>query len=190
MLNNEFFSIRFICDTNSVNWLQITTNYNESSDYYISVSDDKNLMCHTIPVKNNMWYNYDFGYVFKYSIKLLKFGSDKVKIIKNEDFDIRNHNFNIILKSDDSNEIKTWKYYLWLIQLKFDVRFNIIENENIELEGETIEISRAAYQYHLNKFYIQNDYSSSTIIKTLFDVMHENEVKEILNHPWFINIDV
>lgn len=192
-MNNEFLNIRFISDDDSINWLQITMNYKDcdSCDYCISVTDYKNSLCYTQPVENKMWYNYDFGNIFRYNVKLLKFGYDKTRIVNNAKFDIKNHTFNIILKSDDSKEIKIWKYYLWLIQLKLDVKFNIIESKNYVDENyiDIIEISKSAYDYHLKRFNNPtNDYSSFTIIKTLFDVIDEDKVLEILKHPWFDNI--
>ena len=191
-MNNNFFNIRFISDENSINWFQITMDYRDNNcEYCISITDYKNSMCYTQPVENKKWYNYDFGNIFRYDVKLLKFGYDKIRIVNNAKFDIKNHNFNIILKSDDEKEIKIWKYYLWLIQLKLDVKFNIIESKNYIDENyiDVIEISKNAYDYHLKRFNNStNDYSSVKIITTLFDVLDDDKISEILKHPWFSDI--
>lgn len=186
---NNFF-IRFLSDENSVNWFQVNLLFNDEVNCYYNliVSDDKDIIHNAQGVAGNgNWYNYDFNKIFKYKIKLLKFDGENISLMDQDFFDIKNHNLNIILKSDNEKDIKIWKYYLWLIQIKFNFKFNIIENYTPEQSfGDYVEISRLAYDNYLIKSEkpLTDDYSSLTIITTLFDIIDDNS--DIINHPWLV----
>jgi len=181
---------RFICDNDSKNWFQITIpeNYLDDRCYYNAIiSDENDTFYYDEIITNNKWFNFDvFGKVFKYNIKILKFDGDNITTFENYNFNIKNHNFNISLRSEDKNEIRIWKYYLWLIQIKYHIKFNIIENDILydDSLSDFIEISKKSYSNYLKTCEkpITNDYSSLTIISTLFDILTDNY--DIVNHPW------
>lgn len=188
-MKNIFYIIRYLSDENSANWLQISFYCDKPHNYIVVVSDEEDNIIHTIDMTDELWHNFILN-VFSYNIKLLELSDDSFKIINEQKFDIKNHNFNIILKSENNDEIKIWKYYLWLIQLKLDVKFTIIVNEDFPTQDgcccDFFEISRKAYDIYLeNNSKSTDDYSSINIITTLFDVIKDKS--EILNHPWLKN---
>jgi hypothetical protein len=182
---NDILLPKFLNDSNSINWTQLNI-FAKNNKSIISILDTKRYICYNVNFGENDWYNFDFGNIFKYDIKVVSFNGDNSKeIIYHKKFDIRNHKFNIALKSENNNEIKTWKFYLWLIQLKMNVKFNIIENEDFlsQDHGDYVEISKKAYEHFLNRSMNEiPDYSSLNIIESLFDVLEDNS--DILNHPW------
>ena len=184
------FKVRFINDENSINWFQTTIYYdnfdNENSYFDIVVQDDTDTIYYAMLVHNNNWYNFQFDKIFNYKIKCLIFDGDTIKVLDEIKFDIKKHNFNIVLKSDNKEEIKIWKYYLWLVQIKLDVKFNIKVNEYFQFDNvnDFVEISRKSYEMYLKRSEkpLNNDFSSLTIITSLFDILDDNS--DILNHPW------
>lgn len=181
---NNYFSVRFLTN-DSINWFQVSFDFQElpNCTYSMIMYDNKNYIWYPQNIKSGMWYNYDFNKVFNYTVKLLQFDGDEIKVIDEKNFNIKNHDFNILLKSEDKKELQYWKYYLILIQLKLNVKFNI-KNELLNQDfGDYIEISRKAYDNYLKKCEtpITDDYSSLTIIRSLFDIVDDSD---IINHPW------
>ena len=187
-MRNNFYYARFV-SYDSMNYLQLSFDFNaQENEYYnIVISNENDDIFYSSNIENLHWYNFDFFKVFKYNLKFLKFDGDEIKFIHQEIFDPNNHNFNIMLKTDNDKEMKIWKYYLWLLQIKYGYKFNIIENENFENMddyNDYVEISMEAYKIFLRKQKnaIVNDYSSLTIISKLFDIIEDNS--DIINHPW------
>jgi len=185
-MENKYYSVRFLSDENSVNWFQLTFYGGLENHYYsIIISDNKDDIYHCVSVENQNWYNYDPNKIFQYNIKLLQFDGETIQLVDETNFNIKNHNFNIILKSESEKEIKIWKFYLWLLQLKMNVKFNIVVNEDLEQnDGDYFEISKNAYDNYLKKTDtpLTDDYSSITIITSMFNVLDDNS--DILNHTW------
>ena len=187
---NDFFSVRFFNDSESVNWFQITFFFQEEIDCYYNmiVSDENESIYYASNIKSGFWYSYNFGKVFKYNVKILKFDGDNIKTVCEDNFNIKDHNINVMLRSDDEREIKIWKYYLWIIQIKLNKKINIFINEDYVLNDTDtfLEISNKSYINYLkkNETPLTDDYSSLTIISSLFDIA-DNKT-EILNHPWFL----
>lgn len=186
-MSRGFFSLNFRTD-NSANLFYVTTHFQECENCYYNIimSDDKDTIYYPANIKNGFWYRFDFDKVFRYNVKMLQFDGDNVKKIDEKYFSLKEHNFNIFLKSDDEKEIKFWKDYLLIMQLKFNTKFNII-HKYVSLEnqiGDYVEISRDAYDIFLKKSYnsLTDDYSSLTIIRSLFNVVEDDS--EIINHPW------
>lgn len=172
-------------DERSINWFQINFHFQELPNcYYNVIVDDDDYIYYSKNINSNNYYNYDYCKAFKYNIKLIQFDGEIIKLIHEEKFDFKKHNFNIILKSNDYKEIQIWKYYLLLVQLKLDVKINIILNDVSQDDGDYVEISKTAYNHYLNisDKPLTDDYSSITIISTLFNVIDDNS--EIINHPW------
>lgn len=145
---NKDFSVRFVSDDSSMNWLQVNINFEKYKDYVLSIFDEFDNIYHANSIEH-LWYNYTFGRVFKYDLKISLYGEDNVKTERMK-FNINDHKFNIILISDNDQDIRIWKYYLWLIQIKYDVKFNIIENKKIDqIFEDYVEISRMAYDTYL-----------------------------------------
>lgn len=181
--------IRFLSDENSTNWFQVNLLFeNEEVCYYnLVINDDKDEYHFSQNVRGGEWYNFDVNKFFKYKVELLKFDGKKINVIEREIFHINKHNFNIILRSDDPLDIKIWKFYLWLLQIKYNYRFNIIENEYPDQTYEDfVEISRYSYDKYLKKSEepLTDDYSSITIISKLFGIVDDDS--EIRNHPWLV----
>ena len=167
----------------------LTFFFQEEPDSYYNmiVSDEKESVYYASNIKSGFWHSYNFGKVFKYNVKILKFDGDSITTICEDIFNIKDHNMNVILKSDDEQEIKIWKYYLWLLQIKLNSKINIIINEDISNETDTfVEISKESYINYLKKSEksLTDDYSSLTIISSLLDIADDKT--EILNHPWFL----
>jgi hypothetical protein len=79
------------------------------------------------------------------------------------------------LKSDNMQEIKIWKDYLKLVESSLEINFDYIINQDLPEPDkilDTIEISKDRYDIFLrySNRPLTNDYSSLTIIKTLFDI--------------------
>ena len=185
---NDFFSVRFFNDNESINWFQITFFFQDEPDCYydVIVSDDIESVYYASLIKSGFWHSYNFGKAFRYNVRLLKFDGDNITTICEDNFDINDHTINVILKSDDEKEIKIWKYYLWLLQIKMNFKMNIFINEYISNDTDTfVEISEKSYINYLKKSEkpLTDDYSSLTIISSLLDIA--NDKTEILNHPWF-----
>ena len=148
----------------------------KSDFYHVIINDDKDRVYLTSMVENYHWYKYWFSNFFKYNIKLLSFDGEIVKIVDEKTFDIKNHQFLINLKSNNDQEIDIWKNYLKLVETTLNVKFDYIINSDLPpLENiiDTIEISRSMYDSSLSSSEkpLTDDYSSLTIIKTLFDVL-------------------
>ena len=171
---NDFITIRFRNMTPSVNSIQMDFHWPLDLNYYHSyiLTDDKDIYINEI-IKNGWWYRYNIEKVFNYNIKLLSFDGSVVKIMDEKLFDMKNHKFTINLKSDLPEELEIWKSYLKIIESSFHTNFTILYNFNddISSEQDSVEISKEAYENNLIKYTkpITNDYSSLTIIKTLFD---------------------
>lgn len=186
---NNYFSVRFFCE-NSSNQTQITFHYNEEKNCYYNaiIKNDDESVFYAINVKSGFWNSFNFGKPFRYNINLLKFDGDVIKFIFNDNFDVKDHNFNITLKSDDEKQIKIWKYYLWLLQLKLNVKFNVIVNEEFDKNDtdDFVEISIPVYINLLKKSDkpIIDDYSSLTIISSILDIIEDKDKLELFNHPW------
>jgi len=184
---NDLYNISFLYDNNDVNWFQfiLSGDVDPVCYYNVEVNDDINDKHYAFSINHGQWKNLDFN-VFKYYVKLLKFCGGEISIINECVFDIKNHNFNISLISEDVKEIRIWKYYLWLIQLKMDCKFNIVVNERFEEQGDGNDyvcISRKAYDNYLLKSEtpLTDDYSSLTIIRSIFKVVDDSD---IIKHPW------
>lgn len=186
---NDFFSIRFF-NENSINWFQITFFFQEEVDCYYNmiVSDESESVYYASNIKSGFWYSYNFGKAFKYNVKLLKFDGDNITAICEDNFNIKDHNINVILKSDNEQEIKIWKYYFWLLQIKLNYKINIFINEDCSSNDidTFVEISKESYINYLKKSEtpLTDDYSSLTIISNLLDIADDKT--KILNHPWFL----
>ena len=69
-----------------------------------------------------------------------------------------------------------WKEYLLTIESKLNTKFNIIINDGFLKFDNThdyVEISRASYDNYLKRSAtpLTDDYSSLTIVKSLFDII-------------------
>lgn len=184
---NDFFNTKFFyCDSD--NYVKVgLNNFDDSKHYHLIMSDDEDDMYYAVVVEPGFWYNFNVN-VYKWNFKLLEFDDNEIHVMVEDKFDFQN--FNISLISDDEEEIKIWKYYLWLVQMKFDCKFEIIINkefiDNEFDEGNYVKISRESYNNYIKKTTtpLRNDYSSLTIITTLFNVLNNEEKNEILNHVW------
>jgi hypothetical protein len=184
---DDIFFVRFLYDDKSVNWFQIIFVGGASDCYYNAVTSGNNdELYYAVKIYPKTWWNYDFNKIFNYNVKILQFDGDEISVMCEKNFDIKKHNFNITLKSEDEKQIRIWKYYLWLIQLKLGVQFNIIVNEDFENQdyGDYVEISRKSYDNYLRKCRhpLTDDYSSLTIIRKVFNIIEDDS--EIVNHPW------
>ena len=171
---NDFITVRFRNISPSVNTIQMDFHWSTELNCYHSyiLTDNKDIYINEI-VKNGWWYRYDISKVFNYKIKLLSFDGSVVQIMDEKLFDIKNHNFTINLKTDIPEELDIWKNYLKIIENTFNVNFILLHNSNLDISSDqdSFEISRSAYENYLIRYTkpITNDYSSLTIVKTLFD---------------------
>ena len=184
---NDIFYVRFLYDEHSVNWFQIIFIGGETNNYYNAITSGNNdELYYAVKIQTNTWWNYDFNKIFNYNIKILQFNGEDISVVSEKNFDVKNHIFNISLKSIDEKEIKIWKYYLWLLQLKMNTKFNIIVNDDFENQnyGDFVEISRKSYDNYLKKCHepLTDDYSSLTIIRKIFNIIEDDS--EIINHSW------
>jgi len=184
---NDFFNTNFFY-CNGENSVKIGLNdFDSDKHYHLIMTDDEDDMYYAIVVEPGFWYNFNVN-VYKWNFKLLEFDGDEISILVEDKIDIEK--FNISLISDDEEEIKIWKYYLWLVQVKLGYKFDIIVNQefldNEFEEGDYVEISRECYNNYIKKTTtpLRNDYSSLTIITTIFSVLNNEEKDEILNHDW------
>lgn len=118
--------------------------------------------------------NYDSINAFKYNITLLSQVNGSFEILEKKEFNIKNHNFLLNLKSENENEIRIWKDYIQLIVSILNTKINYIVNSEIYTnKSDTIEISKYFYDNLLMKSErpITEDYSSLTIIKNLFNIL-------------------
>lgn len=187
---DDIFYVRFLYDEKSINWLQIIfVGGTIDNSYNAIISGNNDELYYATKIVPNTWWNYSFNKIFKYNVKVLEFDGDDISVMCEKNFDIKNHNFNISLKSEDEKEIKIWKYYLWLLQLKLDTKFNIIVNCDFEDQnyGDFVEISRKSYDNYLKKCHepLTDDYSSLTIIRKIFNIVEDDS--DIINHPWLIS---
>lgn len=171
MSENNFFEIKF----KRYNMIKMSFFYLPKDAYYhIIVSDLDNEYYQVLDVEGGYWYKRPF-YSLKYIFYLLSFDGNEIKFIDRSIFDIKNHNFLINLRTNDLNELRIWKNYLFSKEKEFGVKFNIIENINsTELEDvdDCIEISKEIYEDKLKNSNtpLREDYSSISIIKTLFNI--------------------
>jgi len=140
------------------------------------ISDNNDEVYMSTEVKNGHWYKYWFSFFFKYNIKLLSFDGENVEIIDEKNFDIKNHKFLINLRTESNQELNIWRDYLSLVESTLSTKFDIIVNADLPPEQDltdTIEISRLMYDLYLGSSEkpLTNDYSSLTIIKTLFNIL-------------------
>jgi len=168
------FSIKFKTE-NSINLFVVDFDFKEESNCYYNMimSDNKNYIYYPGNVKGNFSYQYEFDKVFKYNVKLLQFDGEIIKLIDEKNFNIKNHNFTIILKSEIMKDLEIWNDYLMMVEARLGVKFNITNGYSQKNTKDAVEISRASYDNFLKKSIkpLTNDYSSLTIIKSLFDIL-------------------
>jgi len=113
------------------------------------------------------------GKFFKYKIKIISQIDDKLEIIKEEEFNINKHQFYLFLNSDNDQEIEIWKNYIKLVESILSIKINYIINDIFNTSDDIIEISKNRYDNYIKESEtpLRNDYSSLTIIKTLFDIL-------------------
>ena len=174
MNDNNFFTAQF----KEENCLFVLFHFpsKDGCYYHMIISDDKGDIYLTDNVKNGFWYKYGFSKFFKYDIKLLSFDGEKPELIDQKIFDIRNHKFLINLKSSNEQEIKIWTDYLKFIETTLSTQFDYVINGDLPEPDkilDTIEISRFQYDAYIKSSDkpLTDDYSSLTIIKTLFDIL-------------------
>jgi len=174
---NGFFSINLRKDM-----IHITCIFpyeKENAYYQLIVKDFDNRSYNTLEIENNKWFERPF-YETKYDFTLLEFDGNETKIVDTIQFDIRNHNYLINLKSHDISELMLWKGYLDSVQSHYSnilldnikVVVNGVEPEYIN-DIDFVEISYERYIEYLKNSNkpLTDDYSSLTIIKTLFNVI-------------------
>jgi hypothetical protein len=174
------------------NSLQITVNFTPKINQdLVLIIDDENNNHHSIygilnqkTLEYNSWgvanliliqnniasINYISNNIFQYKITLISQFNGVLEILEKKVFDIKDHDFLLNLKSENENEIKIWKDYIKLVESILNTKINyIVNNENIN----AIEISRFFYDCILKQSEnpITEDYSSLTIIKSLFDIL-------------------
>jgi len=174
-MDNNFFTVQFKDDNSIV----VSFNFPDPKPncyYHIIIEDDKGDIYVTTDIKNYFWYKYVFNKFFKYHIKLLCFDGETVEMIDEKIFDKRNHKFLMSLKSDNEQEIRIWKDYLKLIESSLEINFDYLINGDLPEPDkilDTVEISKTKYEIFLrgSNRPLTNDFSSLTIIKTLFDIL-------------------
>jgi hypothetical protein len=114
--------------------------------------------------------NYISNNIFKYKITLISQINGVLEILEKKVFDIKDHNFTLNLKSENENEIKIWKDYIKLVESILNTKINYLINSE---RTNVIEISRYYYDCLLKQSEnpITEDYSSLTIIKSIFDIL-------------------
>lgn len=111
---------------------------------------------------------------FKYKINIISQIDDVLSNITEINFDPKYHKFFLRLKSNDQNEIEIWKNYIKLLESisNIKIEYSINSNTNILDNFDTIEISKESYEKYIRQSNrpVTDDYSSLTIIKTLFNI--------------------
>lgn len=175
--NSLLISADFKLKENQNLILILTDNKNEN--YSIYGIYDKELKNSSYSVANfikimdgNANIRYYGGKFFKYNIKLILQENDNLILLEEIKFDKNKHKFFIILISENDEEIQIWKNYLKLAESVLNIKIDYIINSKSNKQDDIIEISKNKYDIYLKQSEIplRDNYSSLTIIKTLFDI--------------------
>lgn len=178
--HNNFFTVGFKSNLLFLNFDKIPVHYNDM--FHVIIKDVETDMYISRNVNKNHWYclgkedRYSQIF-FKYDIKLLNFDGINLKIIDTHIYDINNHQFYLSLFPRNESEFKIWMSYIEILEKtlnkKIDYKINEEYKWTLHDNLDSIIISHEMYDTYIkgtpNPFLY--DYSSLSIIKTLFNIM-------------------
>lgn len=168
---NNNFKLNFELDYS----LMMKFNFKRNSDneaFFFVLKDKKELCKYSSTIYEKGWFKFFSYRVFPYDIKFYKIRENIITLVDDAKFDIRNHDFSIILNSDNQDDIDIWHNYLKLKESIHKVNFRIHINEKPTDYVDLIEISKERYEnyIYISEIPIRENYSKLNIIETLFDI--------------------